>query len=292
MTEASGFDAVVRRCFPGATLRGVEALTGGVSAQVHRLDLDLPGGESTSVVLRIHGDDPNALTADREFALLRAVCDTGVPVPRPIDVDAGGDLIGRPWVLMPFVDGATELPDADRGIEAMADALASINRMGREALPTLPDRCDPLPEAIEFLPEGDEWLALRTWLAMQTGTTYDGTPALLHGDFWPGNLLWRDGAIVAILDWEDAAVGDPLSDVAGACLEIRYDHGVTGAQRFRDAYAAHAPIDDRRLAMWQVYVAAAAQRFMGRWGLEPDREANMRRVALESIREAASTLMS
>jgi aminoglycoside phosphotransferase (APT) family kinase protein len=39
---------------------------------------------------------------------------------------------------------------------------------------------------------------------------------LLHGDFWPGNALWRDGALVAILDWEDAAIGDPLADVANA----------------------------------------------------------------------------
>jgi aminoglycoside phosphotransferase (APT) family kinase protein len=31
---------------------------------------------------------------------------------------------------------------------------------------------------------------------------------LLHGDFWPGNTLWKDGQLVAIIDWEDAASGD------------------------------------------------------------------------------------
>jgi len=38
-------------------------------------------------------------------------------------------------------------------------------------------------------------------------------PVLLHGDFWPGNVLWKDGRIAAVIDWEDAALGDPLADL-------------------------------------------------------------------------------
>ena len=292
MIDTADFDAVVRRCFPGARLRGVEVLTGGVNAQVHRLDLTLADGEVTAVVLRIHGDDPNALSADREFALLYAVQGAGVPVPRPIEVDADGQMLGRPWVLMPFVDGVKGLVVPDRSIETMADTLASIHRVDIEILPTLPERRDPLPDAIGFLPEDNEWLQLRIWLERQADTACTGPSVLLHGDFWPGNLLWRGNKIAAILDWEDAAVGDPLSDIAGACLELRYNHGAAGAARFRDAYAVHGPIDHRRLALWQIYVAAAAQRFMTRWGLEPDREAHMRSVALESIREAGTVVMS
>ena len=25
---------------------------------------------------------------------------------------------------------------------------------------------------------------------------------LLHGYLWPGNLLWQDGRLVAVVDWE------------------------------------------------------------------------------------------
>ncbi len=39
---------------------------------------------------------------------------------------------------------------------------------------------------------------------------------LLHGDLWPGNVLWQDGRLVAVVDWEDGAVGAPLIDVASA----------------------------------------------------------------------------
>jgi aminoglycoside phosphotransferase (APT) family kinase protein len=38
--------------------------------------------------------------------------------------------------------------------------------------------------------------------------------ALLHGDYRLPNLMWKDGKLVGVLDWELARVGDPLSDVA------------------------------------------------------------------------------
>ena len=45
---------VAGRLFPGAQILAVEGLTGGVSADVHRLDLALVDGRTTSVVLRVH----------------------------------------------------------------------------------------------------------------------------------------------------------------------------------------------------------------------------------------------
>jgi len=29
-------------------------------------------------------------------------------------------------------------------------------------------------------------------------------PVVLHGDYWPGNVLWRDGRLVGVIDWEEA----------------------------------------------------------------------------------------
>jgi aminoglycoside phosphotransferase (APT) family kinase protein len=37
---------------------------------------------------------------------------------------------------------------------------------------------------------------------------------VLHGDYWPGNVLWRDGRLVGVIGWEEAAFGDPLADLA------------------------------------------------------------------------------
>jgi hygromycin-B 4-O-kinase len=39
---------------------------------------------------------------------------------------------------------------------------------------------------------------------------------LIHGDFGSSNVLVQDGAVCAVLDWDCAAVGDYLTQVAGA----------------------------------------------------------------------------
>jgi aminoglycoside phosphotransferase (APT) family kinase protein len=39
-------------------------------------------------------------------------------------------------------------------------------------------------------------------------------PGLIHGDLWYGNLLMRDHRLTGVLDWEFAAIGDPLVDYA------------------------------------------------------------------------------
>ena len=48
----------------------------------------------------------------------------------------------------------------------------------------------------------------------------------MHGDYHYGNLLFGDGEVVAILDWEIATVGQPQGDLAGlmvASLRARYE---------------------------------------------------------------------
>ncbi len=286
------YAGIVARLFPGAALEAVNRLAGGVSADVHRLDLRLAGGRTTSLVLRAHGASHAGHSAELEYELLQALHRGGVPVPEPLLVDASGSLLSEPFLVMAFVEGTSTVPVGQEGryLDGMADVLAKIHALPTDDLPPLPARNDPLPEVLDFLPEGPEWGELRAHLRSMADTEYTGSPRLLHGDFWPENLLWRNGAVAAILDWEDAALGDPLSDVACCRVELRYRFGRASMERFTRAYAKHRAADDRRLALWQVYVAAAAQRFMGNWGLPPAREAHMRAEALASIREAGALL--
>lgn len=287
------YAGVVTRLFPSAELKAKVRLTGGVSADVHRLDLNLVDGRTTSLILRAHGASHSGHSAKLEYQLLQALHREGVPVPEPLLVDVSGSLLPDPFLVLAFVEGTSAIPAAKKGqyIDVMADVLAKIHGLPTADLPTLPARIDPLPEVFDYLPEGPEWEDLRTHLRSLADTAYVDSPKLLHGDFWPENLLWQHGAVVAILDWEDAALGDPLSDVACSRVELRYKFGKAGMQRFIQAYARHAVVDRERLALWQVYVAAAAQRFMGEWGLAPALEAHMRTEALASIREAGAALM-
>ncbi len=278
---------------PGAVLERVVRLTGGVSAEVHRLDLKLHDGSTSRVVLRVHGAAHSGHSAELEFQLLHALYCKGMPVPKPLLVDQGGELSSDAFVVIGFVEGTSEIPavQRDQRIDLMADTLATIHALPTADLPKLPLRCDPLPEVFDYLPAGNDWDKLIAHLHTCVDTAYVDVPTLLHGDFWPENLLWRHGAIASILDWEDAALGDPLSDLAGCGLELRYNFGRESTERLTEAYAKHRPIAYDRLALWQIYVAAAAQRFMGNWGLDAKLEAHMRTEALNSIREAGDRLM-
>lgn len=43
---------------------------------------------------------------------------------------------------------------------------------------------------------------------------HDGEPVLVQGDTGPGNLMYLDGKVSAIIDWELAHIGDPMDDIA------------------------------------------------------------------------------
>jgi Ser/Thr protein kinase RdoA (MazF antagonist) len=78
---------------------------------------------------------------------------------------------------------------------------------------------------------------------------------LLHGDIWPLNVLWRDGAIAAVVDWEDACVGDPLYDVAVARLDLLWAYGDGAMRAFTTAYARAANADMSDLGAWDLVAA-------------------------------------
>jgi Ser/Thr protein kinase RdoA (MazF antagonist) len=166
-----------------------------------------------------------------------------------------------------------------------------VHAVPREGLPALPSRTDPLPELFDYLQPAADNGPLLAHLHACAGSAYHGEPVLLHGDFWPGNLIWRNGRLAAILDWEDAALGDPLSDVASCRLELLWKYGPAAVSRFTDACTSDGAIDVTRLALWQVYVTSAAAHFMGGWGLAPAREAEMRAKAEAFRREAAELLL-
>ncbi|MFC5186883.1 phosphotransferase [Actinomadura harenae] len=55
----------------------------------------------------------------------------------------------------------------------------------------------------------------------------------LHGDYYVGNTLARDGRLVAVLDWDTAIVGAPELEVAAVALEWTDEYAATLEQRRR-----------------------------------------------------------
>jgi aminoglycoside phosphotransferase (APT) family kinase protein len=88
-------------------------------------------------------------------------------------------------------------------------------------------------------------------------------PALLHGDYWPGNILWQAGRLSAVIDWEDAKVGDPLADLAISRLDLLWIYGREMMDAFTGHYLAGTAIDTRSLPYWDLYAALRLVRLAG-----------------------------
>jgi len=254
-------EAIVQRLFPGARVVDAVRLTGGASAVVTAVTLARTDGGEERVVVRRHrevaGKSAPAARAEREFALLRLLHSRGLPVPRPRGFDAPTTLV------VDRVAGDTTLPAHPEA--ALATALVAIHRVDPIGLPLSDVFTDPMPSLEEWFPDR----ALDTPMRERCGA-FAGHPCLLHADYWPGNVLWENDRIAAVLDWEDACLGDPLVDVACMRSELFRLADAATAARFTDAYAARAAVDRSRLRWWDLFMATAPLLFMHGWALAPD----------------------
>jgi aminoglycoside phosphotransferase (APT) family kinase protein len=120
------------------------------------------------------------------------------------------------------------LPDADRDVDG-------LRAFRDEVLPPLENALAP-----------DEYRIVRAW--------WDGlladpeirrfTPTLRHGDLWYDHLLVDElsGRLVAVVDWEAAALGDPARDLA-----VQFHLGDEFAEATLAAYAAQGGHVDQSL---------------------------------------------
>jgi len=285
MQDPDTLARILRRLYPEARLRAARLLAGGVSAEVLALEAAHPDGRAETVVLRRHGAADRARDpeiAAQEFRLLQVLQAAGVPAPLPLHLDTSGTILPTPWLLQSFVDGDTEdVPaDLDGHMRQLAEALAAIHRVPAADLAFLPRQEEQAAALIaRSRPEPDESLAesrLRATLAAAWPPPRRNPPALLHGDVWPGNLLWRGSRLQAVIDWEDAAIGDPLADLANARLELFIAHGEDAMAALTRHYLAVSEIDTTALPLWDLWAALRPIAGLPGWGLAPEAEHRLR----------------
>lgn len=170
----------------------------------------------------------------REYRFLTALAPTPVPVPEPVRYEAGSDVIGTPFYLMGRVDGLVYADAELAGVPAEkrhalylqhARLLATLHALDPERI-GLGDMARPGSFTERQIKRwsgvwGDERIAdldrVRDYLTANRPS--DEATALVHGDFKFNNLIIDTGKpdgenIVGVVDWELAAIGDPLLDVA------------------------------------------------------------------------------
>ena len=283
----NAFSVIARRVISEGALHRHWELTGGVSAQVHALEISCPPIDHKRVVVRRHGSAswkslPDDVTA-KEYQLLSTLHKAGLPVPEPLLLDTSRELLPSPFFVMAMVDGTTTISkqNLQSALRQMANFLAHLHRLdpGSLDLSLLQQREDPIQGVLDYLPGDSQWDSIREVVSMYTMRSAD--ESLLHGDYWPGNILWDGSELVAVIDWEDAAIGSSISDLAMCRAELDVQFGDQAVQSFTKSYLAAHPVDVSDLRLWEVYVGSAALATLHDWGLPP---------AIESVRRERTSL--
>jgi aminoglycoside phosphotransferase (APT) family kinase protein len=289
MVEAnidSKIEAVVRRINARGELVRTWALEGGVSAQVIGFEIRLPEGQTRKMLLRRHGvidlkNNPH-IAAD-EFKLLRIVQAAGIAVPTAYYLDESGSIFPTPYLVVEYIEGKTEFAPANLEdfMRQFTAELAKIHRINSADLSFLPKQAERYAKQLAERPAAlDHTLQegrIRDTLEAVWPLPQRNLSALLHGDYWPGNLLWKDGQLVAVIDWEDAALGDPLADVANSRLEILWAFGIEAMHTFTQAYQSRMPnLDYTDLPYWDLNAALRPASKLSTWGLSERVEQTMR----------------
>lgn len=225
----------------GSRVVGCRRLTGGVSSAVHRLTVE-DDGSREFVILRQY---PAGLGLDealqRECTNLELVAGSGLPVPSIVAADVdGASTGGLPSLLMTCLPGYVDLDPAQPGrwLTRIAELAAQVHSLD-------------LP-AKAFDPWTDSWIAPRgdlhvptdarrpdVWMAAFDSMTEPpprDSSAFLHGDLLPVNLLWSQGRITGLVDWNGVHRGSPAIDIGHCRRYLAALHSTEWAEQLRSSY--------------------------------------------------------
>lgn len=208
----------------------------------------------------------------------------GLLTPAPYDLDQSGELFATPYLVVEYIEGQPEFAPANVAdlVRQMATQLAGIHAVdcSRLELSFLPRQAIKIGRMLRDRPANvdEAWNEgrIRDTLEAVWPLPQRNPPVLLHGDFWPGNLLWPDGRLVGVIDWEDAALGDPLADVANSRLELLWACGGEAMQWFTRQYQALTGVDCTDLPYWDLCAALRPVAHIAQWGLDDATEKTMR----------------
>jgi aminoglycoside phosphotransferase (APT) family kinase protein len=271
---------------------------------------------------------PSAHAVDREYRVITALGATDVPVPRTYLLCEDPGIVGTSFYVMECVSGRVltdpRLPGgspAERAAiyDSMNDVLARLHRVDWKALgltdfgrtgsyiarqihrwtrqyrASETERIEAMEELIDWMPE-------------HVPATEETT--IVHGDYRLGNTIVHptEPRVTAVLDWELATLGNPLSDLAYNCMPYHLSgetmEGFQGADlpglgmpTEEDYVAAYCRRTGRAgIENWEFYVAfsmfrlaAIAQGIMGRVvsGTASDPEARERGARARPMADAA-----
>lgn len=182
---------------------------------------------------------PSAHAVEREYRIMRALGEAGVPVPRALALCEDASVIGTPFFVMNHVAGRIfwdpRLPEVSTREERRAiyddvvGALAALHRVDYAAV-----GLGDYGKVGGFIGRqvarwSQQYQASRTAdiPAMEALMAYlaahlpqDDETTIVHGDYRIDNIIIAADApkALAIIDWELSTLGHPVSDLAYTCM--------------------------------------------------------------------------
>lgn len=266
--EVTGADEITEKQVPG-----------GASRQAWFIDAR--GAEDPALFLRYDPRPPKPGSAFHslqvESEIVAALSTAGACVPRVV---AAHPTLQA--VLLERVEGETWfylIEDPDDQVATASDFIAKMAAI---------HRIDPRELAIESLGPVktarehvlDQLSAIRSRMDAKSGPTpllsfcvdwlernipfYDGPVVLVQGDTGPGNFMYAQREVTAIVDWELAHLGDPMDDIAWLSLRAAQDPFTHFPDRLAEyeKLSGH-PVDGKRIWYYRLLAETNLATFHG-----------------------------
>ena len=228
---------------PGARVHGLRVMEDGHAGLTFGFEVQAGSGASESYILKLAPVGvPRRGSTDvfRQAVLLRALHAAGLPAPALVWAAEDEAVLGTPFIVMERLPGRVFLSWNSDGALAGDDeavrelwlqavrALAGFHRLDWtraladwEAPHTLDSELKRWHSLLSHAPE-PHWLEAgqRVHRTLLATLPPEGPIGLIHGDYQPGNVLYEQGRLTGVIDWDLAGIGPQGTDIGWLLMMI------------------------------------------------------------------------
>lgn len=183
----------------------------------------------------------------REGEVIQRLAHSAVPVPQMLGSELDRGPLGAPFIVMEWVDAPHMGVAADANFGAFTETVAAIHGVDWQALglqllgvpgsagAALTAELDAVAARMMSFGCGEEPLLRLALSTLRRRLPEDGRVTLCQGDINIFNYLVRGGRIAAVVDWEQARLSDPRSDV-GQLVALSHLKGAPWGEADRQGF--------------------------------------------------------